>query len=168
MRDANFNVPILFIIFNRPETAERVFSEIKNIKPKELFVAADGPRLNVYGETEKCEKVREIIKQIDWECEVKTLFRENNLGCKVAVSSAINWFFENVEEGIILEDDCLPDASFFYFCQSLLEKYRSNDEIAMISGNHFGTDRIGSFDYYFTRIPHIWGWGDLEKNLVEI
>ena len=109
--------PVLFVIFNRPDTTQKVFNAIRQAKPKQLFVAADGPREGKEGEKEKCEQVREIIEQIDWDCEVKTLFRDKNLGCKIAVSSAIDWFFENVEEGIILEDDCLPSQSFFWYCQ---------------------------------------------------
>lgn len=159
MDNSFFEKPILFLIFNRPETTRTVFEVIKRIRPAYLYIAADGSRLQKQGEREICEALRkEILAKIDWSCEVKTLFREENLGCKLAVSSAIDWFFENVEEGIILEDDCLPDQSFFQFCRELLEKYRDDDRIAMISGNHFGNDKIGDADYYFTRIPHIWGW----------
>ncbi len=100
-----FNTPILFIIFNRPETTKKVFETIRNAKPKKLFIAADGPRDKKTGEKELCEETRKITSQIGWDCEVKTLFREKNLGCGKAVSEAINWFFDNVEEGIILEDD---------------------------------------------------------------
>ena len=121
-----FDTPILFIVFNRPDCADKVFEEIRSIRPKRLFVAADGPRSNQPGEKEKCDLVQKITLRIDWECELKTLFRESNLGCKKAVSSAIDWFFEHVEEGIILEDDCLPDLSFFRFCQELLEIYRDD------------------------------------------
>ena len=97
------NTPVLFLIFNRPDTTQKVFDAIKKAKPKQLFVAADGPREGEEGEKEKCEQTRKIIEQADWDCKVKTLFRDKNLGCKVAVSSAIDWFFKNVEEGIILE-----------------------------------------------------------------
>lgn len=156
----NFNTPILFLIFNRPDTTTKVFAEIKKIKPKYLFIAADGPRENQKGEKEKCEEVRKIVlNNIDWDCEVKTLFREKKLGCKYAVSSAIDWFFKNKEQGIILEDDCLPDLSFFGFCEELLEKYKNNKKIMMISGNNFqfGIKR-GDGDYYFSKYNHIWGW----------
>ena len=118
MKNRPFDIPILFLIFNRPETTFKVFEIIKNIKPKNLFIAADGPRTDVKGELRKCERARDIISQIDWNCKIKTLFREKNSGCKIAVSSAITWFFENVEEGIILEDDCLPDPSLFGYCRS--------------------------------------------------
>jgi len=112
-----FDTPILFLIFNRPDTTQNVFDAIKMVKPKSLYVAADGYRESRPNEKELCIQTRDIIKGIDWECEVKTLFRDKNLGCKVAVSEAISWFFDNVNEGIIIEDDCLPNKSFFYFCQ---------------------------------------------------
>ena len=100
------NTPILFIIFNRPFETKRVFDSIRNARPKELYVAADGPRLNNINDNENSKLTREIVKNIDWDCNVKYLYREDNLGCKKAVSTAIDWFFENVEEGIIIEDDC--------------------------------------------------------------
>lgn len=154
-----FITPILFMIFNRPDTTQKVFNAIRQAKPKQLFVAADGPREGKEGEKEKCQKARKIIEQVDWDCEVKTLFRDKNLGCKIAVSSAINWFFENVEEGIILEDDCLPSQSFFWFCQELLKKYRNDTRIMIISGNNFQFGRIrGEGSYYFSKYFHCWGW----------
>jgi len=133
----NFDVPILFLIFNRPDTTQKVFDVIKKIKPKQLFIAADGPRKNKEGELELCNKTRDIIKQIDWDCKLKTLFREENLGCGKSVSSAITWFFENVEEGIILEDDCLPNIDFFFYCKELLDYYRDNNEVMFIGGGQF-------------------------------
>jgi len=151
--------PVLFLIFNRPDTTQKVFDAIKKAKPKQLFVAADGPREGKEGEKDKCEQARKVIEQIDWDCKVKTLFRDKNLGCKVAVSSAIDWFFENVKEGIILEDDCLPSQSFFWFCRELLEHYRDDTRIMTISGDNFQFDRKrGDGSYYFSKYPHIWGW----------
>ena len=151
--------PVLFLIFNRPDTTQKVFDAIKKAKTKQLFVAADGPRENKEGEKEKCEQARKIIEQVDWDCKVKTLFRDKNLGCKVAVSSAIDWFFKNVKEGIILEDDCLPSQSFFWFCRELLEHYRDDTRIMIISGDNFQFDRKrGDGSYYFSKYPHRWGW----------
>lgn len=151
--------PVLFIIFNRPNTTQKVFNAIRQAKPKQLFVAADGPRENKEGEKEKCGQARKVIERVDWDCEVKTLFRDKNLGCKIAVSSAIDWFFENVEEGIILEDDCLPNQSFFWFCQELLEYYREDTRVMMISGDNFQFDKKrGKGSYYFSKYFHIWGW----------
>jgi len=164
MKDAK-NTPILFLIFNRPDTTAQVFEAIARAKPRRLFVAADGPRPGKEGDAEKCQAVREIIKQVDWDCEVKTLFCERNTGCKEAVRSAITWFFEHVEEGIILEDDCLPSDSFFPFCAELLEKYRNDERIMMISGDNFqdGIQR-GDASYYFSSIPWIWGWATWRRS----
>lgn len=157
-------VPILFMIFNRPDTTKGVFEAIRKAKPPKLFVAADGPRPNKPGEWEKCQKVREIATAVDWDCEVKTLFRDTNLGCKVGVSRAIDWFFQHVEEGIILEDDCLPTQSFFWFCQELLEKYRYDERVMMISGDNFQFGRKRTdYSYYFSRFTHIWGWASWRR-----
>lgn len=154
-----YNIPILFLVFNRADTATRVFDEIRKQKPRHLFIAADGPRDYVQGEKERCEEVRRIFDKIDWDCEVKTLFREKNLGCGLAVSQAISWFFSNVEEGIILEDDCLPGESFFFFCKEMLEKYKNDNRVGIISGNNFLFNKFVIKDsYYFSIIPHIWGW----------
>lgn len=150
---------VLFIIFNRPDTTMRVFEAIAKAKPSRLFVAADGPRMDREGESLLCQQTRDIIKKVDWDCEVKTLFREKNIGCKGAVSSAITWFFEHVEEGVILEDDCLPSESFFSFCSTLLEHYRDDKRVMMISGNNFQDGKVwGEGSYYFSQLFHIWGW----------
>ncbi len=156
--------PVLFLIFNRPELTFRVFEEIRKAKPEQLFIAGDGPRENKTGEAEECIKTRSIIDKIDWGCDVKTLFRDKNLGCKTAVSSAINWFFENVEEGVILEDDCLPNQSFFFFCEMMLEKYRSEEKVMHIGGCNFqdGIKR-GNASYYFSKYPVIWGWATWKR-----
>jgi len=160
----DFNTPILFLIFNRIETTQEVFDEIKKIKPKKLYVAADGPRLSVNGEKKECEATRDIIKQIDWDCDVHKLFRDKNLGCRIAVSTAIDWFFTQVEEGIILEDDCLPDQSFFWFCQKLLEYYRTDKRIMHIGGTNFQFgEKVGEASYYFSRLAHVWGWASWRR-----
>ena len=155
------NTPILFLIFNRPKTTKQVFDKIRQIKPKQLFIAADGPRLSKPNEKNLCEKTCAIIKKIDWECEVKTLFREENLGCGRAVSSAISWFFEHVEEGIILEDDCVPKTNFFNFCEIMLEKYRDNPRVMHVSGTSYSfAEKLKSEEdiYYFSAFCPIWGW----------
>ncbi len=154
-----FETPILFLVFNRPEMTQQVFETIKQVKPKYLYIAADGPREGNDNDNVKCEKVRKyVLANIDWEGEVKTLFREKNLGCGKGVSSAITWFFENVEEGIILEDDCVPSLSFFNYCSTLLEKYRNNDNIYVLGGNNFQKRKRGNASYYFSAYGHIWGW----------
>lgn len=164
MTEQHFTVPVLFLIFNRPQTTEKVFQRIREIRPKYLYVSADGPRVNKEHEKELCESTRKLIEKVDWECEVKTHFSDINLGCKIGVSSGINWFFEHVEEGIILEDDCLPDLSFFSFCEVMLKKYRHNDKIMHIGGTNFqdGIHR-GSGSYYFSNINHVWGWATWQR-----
>ncbi|WP_292463385.1 hypothetical protein [Methanolobus sp.] len=162
----SLNAPILFLVFNRPTTTKKVFEEIKRAKPPRLYIAADGPRKYKAGESEKVKQVREhIINNIDWECEVKTLFREQNLGCKYAVSGAIDWFFENEEMGIILEDDCLPNQSFFWFCEELLEKYKDNEQIGMITGTNYMTNcnlRMPG-TYFYSNYFAIWGWASWRR-----
>ena len=160
-----YQTPILFLIFNRPDLTSIVFQEIRKQKPRYLFIAADGPRNNMSGENEKCESARKIVvENIDWDCKVKTLFRDKNLGCGIAVSEAISWFFENVEEGIILEDDCLPNKSFFSFCSELLDRYRNDNRIMHISGNNFQNGEWrGKGSYYFSQFPHIWGWATWKR-----
>lgn len=156
------NVPVLFVIFNRPDPTRQVFEAIRKASPKQLFIAADGPRPGKE-EEEKCKEAREVLNQIDWECEVYTLFREQNLGCKRAVSSAIDWFFGHVAEGIILEDDCLPDHSFFQFCEELLVKYRSDERIMMICGNNALSSWDTPYSYQLSRIGAIWGWASWRR-----
>ncbi len=152
--------PVLFLIFKRLNTTKQVFEQIRKAKPPKLYIAADGPRENVPGEAEKVKEVREfVLNNIDWDCEVKTLFREKNLGCGKAVSSAITWFFENEERGIILEDDTLPSLSFFWFCEELLERYKDDRRIGQIGGCNFQKGKWrGEGDYYFSKYNHIWGW----------
>lgn len=159
MPEANLDTPVLFMIFNRPDCTQKVFERIRSAQPKELFVAADGPRADKPGEAELCRQAREVIGRVDWDCEVKTLLRDTNVGCKRAESGAMNWFFENVEEGIILEDDNLPDPTFFRYCRELLIKYRYDNRITMISGNNFQFGRNPTnYSYYFSRLAPVWGW----------
>ncbi|MEC4005359.1 nucleotide-diphospho-sugar transferase [Flavobacterium sp. SUN052] len=156
--------PVLFLIFNRPDVTALVFEQIKKVKPAKLYVAADGARKNKENEVQLCQETRAIINQIDWNCEVKTLFRDENLGCKYAVSSAISWFFENEVEGIILEDDCLPQNDFFVFCDTLLEKYRNVNTIKHIGGCNFQFGKkFGNESYYFSNLTHVWGWASWRR-----
>jgi GR25 family glycosyltransferase involved in LPS biosynthesis len=156
--------PILFIVFNRPSQTKIVLESIKAVKPIHLFIAADGARKNNKKDIENCKIVLEIIKNIDWDCNVSYLLRENNLGCKIAVSDAINWFFENVEEGIILEDDCLPNISFFTFCENMLSRYEDDTQIMHIGGTNFQSKDVTLTDsYYYSRIVHVWGWASWKR-----
>ena len=154
------DIAVLYIVFNRLDTVKKVFQRIREIKPSRFYVAADAAREGVEGEVEKCNEIREYIKaNVDWDCEFKTLFREKNIGCKYGVSTAIDWFFENEEYGIILEDDCFPSKDFFPFAKELLEKYKDDERIMLISGDNFQNGRKwGMGSYYFSKICHIWGW----------
>lgn len=171
--------PVLLIIFNRPEKVKQLIEALSVIKPKHIYIAADGPRSHVPTDKDRCEETRTIASAIAWECEIHTNFQAVNLGCKRGVSTAITWFFERVPAGIILEDDCIPTPSFFSYCTELLERYRENDQIMHISGSTFidpeiHTDTMNS--YYFSNIPLIWGWAswrrawnkyDIEMNDIE-
>jgi hypothetical protein len=151
--------PIIFIIFNRPDTSSQVFEAIRTAKPEKLLVIADGPRANRPGEAEKCEATRAIVEGVDWDCEVQKNFSETNLGCRLRVSSGITWAFEQVDRAIILEDDCVPSASFFPYCAELLDRYESDERIMMISGdNHLFGRGATAESYYFSRYAHVWGW----------
>jgi hypothetical protein len=156
--------PILLLIFNRAETTKRVFAEVRRAGPARLYVAADGPRENVAGERERCEAARATASAVDWPCEVRTLYRDRNLGCRDAMNSALDWFFSKEEEGIILEDDCLPEQSFFRLANELLARYRTDDRVALISGTNFLVDRlqIGT-TYCFSRYYSIWGWASWRR-----
>jgi len=165
MESFQLTTPVVFIIFNRPDKTKIVFEEIRKAKPNKLLVIADGPRADRSGEDNKCREVREIIETVDWECEVIKNYSDINLGCKKRVSSGLDWAFKTVDEAIILEDDCLPHQSFFRFCQELLEKYRYDERIMIISGNNYqrGINRI-NYSYYFSRYPHIWGWASWRRS----
>lgn len=156
--------PLLFLVFNRPDTTERVFEAIRKARPTRLYVAADGPRASRPTESERCDTVRRIATAVDWPCEVQTLFRAENLGCKRAVSSGITWFFEHEPEGIILEDDCVPDPSFFSYCDELLERYRADPRVMCVSGDNFVSSVWKPTEtYYFSKFVHIWGWASWRR-----
>lgn len=150
---------VLFVVFNRPETTQVVFEAIREAKPPRLYVAADGPRRNHAGEDLKVEAVRRYVTEnVDWECEVRTHFQEENLGCKFGVGAAITWFFEHEEAGIILEDDCLPDQSFFYFCEELLDRYQDDEQVMHVAGSCLMKDVGARESYFFSKYPAVWGW----------
>ncbi len=164
MNDFKLSIPVAFFIFNRPDTTERVFAEIARARPPKLLVIADGPRANRANEAEKCAAARAIIEQVDWDCQVLTRYAEVNLGCKQRVSSGLNWVFQTVDEAIILEDDCLPHPTFFRFCEELLERYRQDERIMMVSGNNFQFGRKRTeYSYYFSRYSHTWGWASWKR-----
>ena len=163
--DITLTSPVLFLIFNRPEITQQVFSAIRKAKPPRLYVAADGPRSDYPNEDEKCEHSRKIATNVDWDCEVKTLFRDQNIGCRLAVGQAIYWFFEQEPEGIILEDDCLPSQSFFWFCQEMLEYFRNDKAVGVICGFYSNElEYKPSASFFFSRYLRVWGWAGWRRS----
>ncbi len=159
------DTPVLLLIFNRPDTTKRVFEAIRKERPKRLFIAADGPRPNRPDDAKRCAEAREIVMAVDWDCELKTFFRDGNVGCGQGPAGGINWFFEHVDEGIILEDDCLPSPLFFRFCAELLDRYRNDTRVMEIGGNTFLDEAIRDKDYsyYFSSHNNIWGWATWKR-----
>ncbi len=151
--------PVAFIIFNRPESTRKVFATIRAARPQQLFVIADAPRADRPEDVAKCAATRAIIEEVDWDCEVFKNYADRNLGCGRRPASGLDWVFAEVETAIILEDDCLPDPTFFRFCTELLARYRDDSRIAHISGNNFqfGQQR-GEASYFYSRYTHHWGW----------
>ena len=153
------HAPVIFLIFNRPEQTARTFAAIRAARPMRLLVVADGPRQGRKGEEELCRRTRSVVDGVDWPCEVMRNFSDTNMGCGRRVSSGLDWVFAQLEEAIILEDDCLPDQVFFRYCGELLDRYRTDERIMMISGNNFQNGAIRTPDsYYFSQLPHCWGW----------
>ena len=153
----SLQVPLAFFIFNRPDPTRRVFAEIAKAQPRTLLVIADGPRTDA--EWPRCQETRRIVEQITWPCEVRHFFAESNLGCRRRMVTGIDWVFSQFEEAILLEDDCLPHPTFFPFCTELLERYRDNERVFMISGDNMQLGkRWGNESYYFSVVTHIWGW----------
>jgi hypothetical protein len=161
-----FETPILLIIFNRPETTRRVFEVIRQQKPMHFYVAADGPRHDRNDDIEKCKAAREVIN-VDWECEFQTLYRTENRGCGHGPAEAITWFFNNVEQGIILEDDIIPDTSFFNYCAELLIRFKDDERVAMISGiNLLSPWKTVEASYFFSFMGGIPGWATWRRSWV--
>ena len=156
--------PVAFLIFNRPDTTATVFEAIAKARPATLLVVADGPRASRPGEEELCAAARAVIDRVDWPCRVLTNFSNHNLGCRGRVSSGIDWVFSLVEEAIFLEDDCLPDPTFFPFCEQMLDRYRMDPRVMHIGGTNFqGTARVSEESYYFSRHVHVWGWASWRR-----
>jgi len=158
-------VPILLIAWRRPHTLRQVIDAIRVVAPTRLFIACDGPSPERPGEAEKVATTKQVIKEaIDWPCRIHHLYSEVNQGCRLGVSRAISWFFEEVEEGIILEDDCVPHSSFFTYCSSLLDRYRNDTRVWCISGSNFQNDQWrGDGSYYFSQYNHCWGWASWRR-----
>lgn len=158
--------PILLIAFNRPDDLAQLIDRLRAIEPVRMFVAVDGPRPGNERDAEAVLRTRAVVSTIDWPCEVSTLFREENLGCGHAVSSAITWFFSQVDRGIILEDDLLPDPSFFPYCTELLDRYEDDPRVLAISGCNYVPPSAQSSTgaYRFAQVPHIWGWATWRRS----
>ncbi len=155
------NTPVLLLVFNRPDLLLKLISSIEKVRPKYLYLACDGPRNDV--DRSKIDEIKKIIQEISWKPTLRTLFRESNLTTYKAIPSALDWFFEHENEGIILEDDCIPDLTFFKFCEENLEKYRENSKVLTISGNNVQNKIFGDGSYYFSHVPHIWGWATWKR-----
>jgi hypothetical protein len=151
--------PVVFIVFNRPAHTRASFARIAEARPSRLLVIADGPRANKPGEFEVCEEVRRAATAVDWPCQVDVNFSTENMGCRNRIISGLNWAFERVEEAIILEDDVLPDPTFFPFCEQMLRHYRGDNRISMIAGFNPVQDFLDTdYSYVFSQLTHIWGW----------
>lgn len=164
-----FYTPILLIAFNRPDTTQQVFDRIRDIKPTKLYITLDAPRKNQQNDVESCAQVKKIVENITWDCEVKRLYATENLGFSKRIKSALDWFYEHVEQGIILEDDCLPSLSFFNYCAVLLEKHKDNADIQLITGSNFCDQPISkNKDYFIADFGYIWGWASWRRVIKNI
>lgn len=162
-----FREPILIVAFNRPDRVRELIDRLREVKPSRVFIAVDGPRLGNESDQVRVSETRALVESIDWPCDVQTLFQENNLGCGRGVSTAISWFFDNVERGIVLEDDVLPRLEFFTFCAELLDRYQDDPRVFAISGCNFVplheiSDPNAS--YRFSAITHVWGWAGWRRS----
>ena len=164
--DLQLYTPILLIGYNRPESIKKVINSLKRVRPERVYIFCDGPKINNIDNQRKVEMVREVCKKnIDWNCKIKTNFKDQNMGCRAGVKHAIDWFFSQEEAGIILEDDIVPIESFFWFCQEMLEHYKYDTRIAQICGLSREADTYPlKASYSFTRFPHIWGWATWSRS----
>ena len=164
MEDYQVKTPVVMMVFNRPENTKKVFEQVQKVKPKQLFVIADGPRKENKKDIEMCKKTREIFEKVDWKCEVYKNFSQENLGCAKRGYTGFSWVFENTEQAIILEDDCMPHISFFRYCDELLEKYKNDTRIMLISGtNQLGKWEKSKYSYHFSKFGGIWGWASWKR-----
>ncbi len=160
----NFETPILLVTFNRPDLTRCIINELSILRPKLLYFVSDGARPGNDQDRVSVNETRELLNLVNWPCTIHKLFRVQNLGCKQSVSQAITWFFSKVEFGIILEDDCLPSLSFFYYCQELLHKFRNNAHIGLITGqSHYSNFVKFNSDYSYSKYATIWGWASWSR-----
>lgn len=159
----NLEKPLLFLVFNRPEKTKLVWEEIRKAKPKKLYISADGPRFDKPEDNDKCEEVRDIVRNIDWNCDAKFLFHEKNHGCSLAGKTAFDWVFNQEEEMIELEDDTVPSQSFFWFAQEVLEKYKNHNNVGYITGQNFMGIESGNASYFFSHYGGSSGWATWKR-----
>ena len=165
-----FRTPIAILTFNRPQLTERLLGILAQVRPHKLLVVSDGPRPHVASDAGRCAAVRGLFEKVDWECEIERNVSEHNMGSFPRNSSGLNWVFDQVEEAIILEDDCLPDLSFFPYCEELLEKYRDDPRIGLISGNNFLKPSVNrqAPSYFFSRYATTWGWASWKRTWQQV
>jgi hypothetical protein len=158
------NIPLALIFFARPDLLDLTFAAIREAKPQQLFLIQDGARISNTNDLENIIKCREIVENIDWECEVYKNYSDENLGCGMRIFSGLNWAFQYVDRLLIIEDDCVPAMSLFPFAADLLEKYKDDGRIGMISGmNNLGLYEDTQNDYFFTTSGSIWGWATWKR-----
>ena len=159
VKPAPFNVPVALFLFNRPKELKPVFDAIAKIKPSTLYLIADGPREGNIDDLHLCAEARSIVNQVDWPCKVYRQYSETNQGCRNAIPNGLDWVFSHVEQCIILEDDCIPNDSFFYYCEELLNRYSDTPSIMTIGGHRYdGPDEFDGQSYFFSKYPSTWGW----------
>ncbi|MBW4890157.1 hypothetical protein KXQ82_10540 [Mucilaginibacter sp. HMF5004] len=164
--EAKFDIPVLMVTFNRPAYAQQVFDKIKRLKPKQLFIFSDAPRAGKAGEAEKVAECRALFDDANftWDCEVHKHFATANMGCGPGVKTAITWAFESVEKLIILEDDCVPDLSFFDYCETMLAKYENDPKVMHVAGTRWNEEfDAGKGDHFFCTVGHVWGWATWKR-----
>lgn len=153
------DTPVVLIVFRRPSLTQRVLERIAEVRPRKLFVIADGPRPDRPEDLAACRETRALIDRVDWPGEIIKNYSDENLGCGRRPATGIDWVFEQVDRAIILEDDCLPDPSFFRFCEELLERYRDDERVMQIAGATWKPrHRDLAASYYFSRFTTTWGW----------
>ncbi|MBR1702196.1 MAG: hypothetical protein IJ716_09615 [Lachnospiraceae bacterium] len=155
--------PVVYVIFNRPDCVKRSFESIRNARPQKLFIIADGPREDHQDDRVLCDECRKIVENVDWDCEVFRNYADYNMGCGIRPASGFSWVFSHVDRAIIIEDDCVPSASFFEFCQEMLEKYKNDERVFSVSGMNFEFESDNNADYYFTHYNNTWGWATWKR-----
>lgn len=154
---AAVDAPVAFIIFRRPDLTKRVFERIRQARPRQLFIIADGPHSEE--DWPRCLEARRVVEEIDWPCEVQRNYSRHNQGCRDRVVSGLDWVFTRVNEAVVIEDDCLPSPDFFPFCAELLRRYRDDERVMHIAGSNFSMSANDSSHwYFFSRYAHVWGW----------